>query len=98
MNSGCLSAQEYPGVSKAAILTPSGSTYLCEKTFSSLAYIKKYINTDVGSAPWRKISVSQYAAFLLELTCYVHGSRPTLPIEIVKESKPEREIINMLSP
>lgn len=35
-------AQEYPGLSKAAmdILTPFGSTYLCEKTFSSLAYIK----------------------------------------------------------
>ncbi|KAJ3595388.1 hypothetical protein NHX12_004692 [Muraenolepis orangiensis] len=34
--------QEYPGLSKAAmdILTPFGSTYLCEKTFSSLAYIK----------------------------------------------------------
>ncbi|CAK6976626.1 hypothetical protein NHX12_017462 [Scomber scombrus] len=35
-------AQEYPGLSKAAmdILTPFGSTYLCEKTFSSLTYIK----------------------------------------------------------
>jgi hypothetical protein len=35
-------AQEYPRLSKAAmdILTPFGSTYLCEKTFSSLAYIK----------------------------------------------------------
>ncbi|KAJ3581018.1 hypothetical protein NHX12_000609 [Muraenolepis orangiensis] len=34
--------QEYPGLSKAAmdILTPFGSTYLCENTFSSLAYIK----------------------------------------------------------
>ena len=35
-------AQEYSALSAAAmdILTPFGSTYMCEKTFSSLAYLK----------------------------------------------------------
>ena len=34
--------REYPQLSKAAmdVLTPFGSTYLCEQTFSALTYIK----------------------------------------------------------
>ncbi|KAK0139983.1 Zinc finger MYM-type protein 6 [Merluccius polli] len=83
---------EYPGLSKAAmdILTPFGSTYLCEKTLSSLAYIKNKYRCRLSTVEENlcfAVSVAQREQYLLDkLKCELH-SLGVAKMECICESK-----------
>ncbi|XP_064083891.1 zinc finger BED domain-containing protein 5-like [Macrobrachium nipponense] len=53
-------SEEYPGLSKAAlnILTPFGSTYLCETTFFALTYIKNKYRSRLNVKDDLRVTVS----------------------------------------
>ena len=72
-------AAEYPGLSKAAIdiLIPFGSTYLCEKTFSSLTFIKnKYRSRLIRVEDDLRVAVSSLTP-RIQLLCSKKQAQPS---------------------
>uniref|UniRef100_A0A8C6S835 HAT C-terminal dimerisation domain-containing protein n=1 Tax=Neogobius melanostomus TaxID=47308 RepID=A0A8C6S835_9GOBI len=67
--------REYPQLSKAAmdVLTPFGSTYLCEKTFSALTYIKNKYRSRLNVEDDLRVAVSTIKP-RMDLLCSAHPS------------------------
>uniref|UniRef100_A0A3Q1G3T1 HAT C-terminal dimerisation domain-containing protein n=1 Tax=Acanthochromis polyacanthus TaxID=80966 RepID=A0A3Q1G3T1_9TELE len=70
--------KEYPQLSAAALntLMPFGSTYLCEKTFSALTYIKNKHRSRLNVEDDLRIAVSKIKP-RLDLLCSVHIAHPS---------------------
>ncbi|XP_034083391.1 protein FAM200A-like [Gymnodraco acuticeps] len=70
--------REYPQLSKAAmdVLTPFGSTYLCEKTFSALTYIKNKYRSRLNVEDDLRVAVSKIKP-RMDLLCSMHIAHPS---------------------
>lgn len=70
--------REYPQLSKAAmdVLTPFGSTYLCEKTFSALTYIKNKYRSRLNVEDDLRVAVSTIKP-RMDLLCSAHSAHPS---------------------
>lgn len=70
--------REYPRLSKAAmdVLTPFGSTYLCEKTFSALTYIKNKYRSRLNVEDDLRVAVSTIKP-RMDLLCSAHSAHPS---------------------
>uniref|UniRef100_A0A9J8CA12 HAT C-terminal dimerisation domain-containing protein n=1 Tax=Cyprinus carpio carpio TaxID=630221 RepID=A0A9J8CA12_CYPCA len=69
---------EYPQLSKAALntLMAFGSTYLCEKTFSALTYIKNKHRSRLNVEDDLHVAISKTKP-RLDLLCSVHSAHPS---------------------
>ncbi|CAL9702155.1 unnamed protein product [Knipowitschia caucasica] len=69
---------EYPQLSKAALeaLMPFGSTYLCEKTFSALTYIKNKHRSRLNVEDDLRVAISKTKP-RLDLLCSAHSAHPS---------------------
>lgn len=69
---------EYPQLSKAAIdtLMPFGSTYLCEKTFSALTYIKNKYRARLQVQDDLRVAISKIRP-RMDLLCSMHAVHPS---------------------
>lgn len=69
---------EYPQLSKAALdtLMPFGSTYLCEKTFSALTYIKNKHRSHLNVEDDLRVAISKTKP-RLDLLCSAHSTHPS---------------------
>lgn len=69
---------EYPQLSAAALntLMPFGSTYLCEKTFSELTYIKNKHRSRLNVEDDLRLAVSNIKP-RLDLLCSAHTAHPS---------------------
>ncbi|XP_040582761.1 protein FAM200A-like [Lepeophtheirus salmonis] len=70
--------REYPQLSKAAmhLLIPFGSTYLCEKTFSALTYIKNKYRSRLNVEEDLRVAVSKIKP-RMDLLCSKNIAHPS---------------------
>uniref|UniRef100_A0A8C2E398 HAT C-terminal dimerisation domain-containing protein n=1 Tax=Cyprinus carpio TaxID=7962 RepID=A0A8C2E398_CYPCA len=71
-------ALEYPQLSKAAldVLMQFGSTYLCEKTFSALTYIKNKHRSRLNVEDDLRVGISKIKP-RVDLLCSAHSAHPS---------------------
>ncbi|GAA6081481.1 SCAN domain-containing protein 3-like, partial [Tachysurus ichikawai] len=71
-------ALEYPQLSKAAldVLMQFGSTYLCEKTFSALTYIRNKYRSRLNVEDDLRVAISKIKP-RVDLLCSAHSAHPS---------------------